>query len=204
MKKPGQKIVVMKMYRISFLRSFILLAITVVLSLFMSSSCSRKHPSTQNVAKHIILKHFKYPQLELLKVRFGSNVITPASDNTMKALSDEGLIKYEQADTIDPFCAMFLTEKGEKYVVGDYDGEGFIHIRLAEKRFVEVTYTILSEDSKEVTVEYTWKYANLTPFGKYLKVKSGERTINDNELHTEKIEMFLNNGEWGIERMYEQ
>ena len=194
------------MNRVSFLRSFILLALIAVLSLFMVLSCTSKHTLTQNVAKKIILKHFKYPEFELVKVRFGSEVIIPASDSTMKALADEGLIKYEQVDTINSFCTMFLTEKGEKYVVGDYDEEGFIYIRLAEKQFVEVTRIILSEDSKEATVEYTWKYANLTPFGKYWEVESGgiERKISENELHTEKIEMFLNKGEWDVERVYEE
>lgn len=189
-----------------FIRRSIWLSLTLLLSLCMVWSCTRNHTSIQHVATNLIIKHSGYPQLEVLKVRFGSGVIIPASDHTMKLLADEGLIKYEPLETMETVCNMFLTEKGEKYVVGDYDGEGFIHLILAEKQFLGVTRIIDFEDNKKATVEYTWQYGNLTPFGKYWKVKSGEmeRNMIDNERHAEKIEMVFNEGEWCIKRVYEQ
>jgi hypothetical protein len=114
-------------------------------------------------------------------------------NDLLDPLAKEGLIIYNchPGGEID----VFATEKGRKYVSGRIrdDRYDMVNIKVAEKQFLEVT-SILPEDGTKAQVEYTWKFANITPFGKYMKSKKWKST----EFKKERIQMCLYDDGWKV------
>jgi len=152
-------------------KGFILLTLSIFIAL--SLGCAQKKLTSEK-AKSIIIEHSKFPKPVHLGFMAGKNAYSYRNEREKQKkindlfdpLAKEGLITYNSHPEGD--IDVFFTEKGIKYVTGKYrdDRHDIINIKVCEKQFVEVT-DISSEDGTKAQVEYTWKYDNITPFGKY-------------------------------------
>ena len=186
------------------LRSILLAIISILsLSIVFSFGCAKQKTLTTDEAKSIIIKQSKYPQIALAGIRIGPSVQIPFLATDMKAYLEEGLITSQEAGSAGGRYNVSFTEEGKKYTVSEVDMGGFVDIKLADKQFVEVTKITPSKDYKEATIEHTWKYDNITPFGKYWKRELKNEQINGDELHTGKVIIGCNNNEWTVTRVLE-
>ena len=76
-------------------------------------------------------------------------------------------------------------------------------IKLADKEFLEVTGILLSEDKTRAQVDYTWRYTNITPFGKHWGEELGGKQwegkrISTEDVHKESARMILDDDGWRI------
>lgn len=188
-------------------KRFILLTLSIFIAL--SLGCAQKKLTSEK-AKSIIIEHLKHQKPVYQGFVAGKNAYTYRNEREKQKkindlfdpLAKEGLITYNchPGGKID----VFFTEKGRKYVISDLKissygygigGYDMTSIKVAEKQFVEVT-DILSEDGTRAQVEYTWKFGNITPFGKYLQSEKWKST----ELKEERIQMCLYDDGWGVKK----
>ncbi len=181
-------------------KSFILLTLSIPIALNVGFAQKKL---TNEKAKSIIIEHFKYPQPVYKGMMVGKHAYSYGKsrerqkqkkiNDLLEPLAKEGLITYisHPEGAID----VFATEKGRQF----YDAKirdgayATVNIKVAEKQFLEVV-SILPEDGTKAQVEYTWRYGNITPFGKHLE---GERW-KSTEHKKEKIQMCLYDDGWRV------
>jgi len=156
-------------------------------------------------AKNIIIKHFKYPQPAEEKLMIGV-AIGLREDNLQEKsiyenLAKEGLIEMKPLK-LGQFYEVSLTEKGKQYLVEE-EGQKkvrLVRVKVAEKQFVKVTRISFSEEKTEAAVSFTWKYVNITPFGKHLKEPNrvSEAKFDESTLHTEKVILLQHADGWKV------
>lgn len=180
-------------------KSFILLTLSIPIAL--NVGCAQKK-LTNEKAKSIIIEHFKYPQPVYQGMMAGKKAYGYGKNkerqkqkinDLLEPLAKEGLITYisHPGGDID----IFATEKGRQYVDGAIRNDRYdtVNIKVAEKQFLEVV-SILPEDGTKAQVEYTWRYGNITPFGKHMKSERWKST----EHKKEKIQMCLYDDGWRV------
>jgi hypothetical protein len=181
-------------------KRFILLILSVFIAL--SLGCAREKLTSEK-AKSIIIEHFKYPQPVYKGLSAGKNAYyyrkNQESEKQKKIndlfdpLAKEGLITYNSHPS--GYIDVFATEKGREYVSGRIreDRYDMVNIKVAEKHFFKVT-SISPGDGTKAQVEYTWKFGNITPFGKYMKSEKWKNTA----LKKEKVQMCLYDDGWKV------
>lgn len=186
--------------------------VAALVSITFISGCSKG--LSQDQAKEIIIQHFKYPIPITHELSIGSKILTNGlSPKWLESLKQEGLIDYtyHEAWGVNHIVSVSLTDKGKAYVAGDIKtrerpnaGQQYVEVKFAEKQFVEITGIKASGDRKEVTVEYAWKYGNLTPFSKGWRNESligalvGNKSLVAEKIHKAEVHMSLYNGGWRI------
>lgn len=181
-------------------------------------SCGKKLEKEE--AKEVILKKINFPQVMTNRlqhgqidycVNFGGTDIS-AENNlaaqkliTFKYLGNKG---GDMFNLMTYACYnLELTEEGKKYNNGgdwtDNDGRHYYNMRVAEKVFGEVTdlHEIKVNGERAYNVEYTWKYANITPFQEFCHLRNSNSTsYSEGQTFREKVKMVYYDGTgWRIE-----
>jgi hypothetical protein len=182
-------------------KSFIFILLTLSIPIALNVGCAQKK-LTNEKAKSIIIEHFKYPQPVYQGMMAGKTAYSywknkerqkQKINDLLEPLAKEGLITYisHPGGDID----VFVTEKGRQYVDGEIRDDRYAtaSIKIAEKQFLEVV-SILPEDGTKAQVEYTWRFGNITPFGKHMKSKKWKST----EPKKEKIQICLHDDGWRV------
>jgi hypothetical protein len=177
---------------------------TILASIISMLGCS--NDLSRDKAREIIIKSLNYPIPATEPLDIGSKISADQMKLTwLESLKNEGLISYTyHGQNFMKFhvVSVSLTDKGMKYVLGgiylpDFPawspGLKYVNVKIAEKQFVEVTGIRLSGNKNEAVVEYTWKYANFTPFAK------GDLAGYDkNKTYKEAVNMQLYDDGWRI------
>ncbi len=177
----------------TLLKSIALIAI--LLSLF---SCGNK--MTREKAKDLITKNYNLPftlteKLQHGEINYsrnfgGSNI---SAENT---LAEQKLITFtyqgEKRDMFFSYASYFLdlTPEGQKYKTGetsDNEGRQFYLVKVADKVLVDVTGILEINDGKAAQVDYTWKYDNITPFGKAFSLRNQQLNQSDEFMSNRKV-----------------
>jgi hypothetical protein len=210
----NQKIRNQNIYSLSF-RLFLLSALSMIL--VFSVGCS-KNELSRDKAKDIIVKQLRFPIIKSGELRFGSKTTPNLHLEALEAMAREGVISYKHLG--EKFLSgdevsVSLTEEGKKYAIGDaeviktgtFAGANLVKVKLCEQQFVEVTGIALSEGKKEAEVDFTWKYSNVTPFGKNweergfggsFSLSSSKKEFTDGKLNPEKVHMKLYDDGWRL------
>jgi hypothetical protein len=85
-------------------------------------------------------------------------------DDGLLSMRWEGIVRHPLGMLV-PVVLVELTEKGKSDAAGT-PNSGFIGIKMCEQQFDRITGIEISNNDTAAKVEYTWKLANLTPFGK--------------------------------------
>jgi hypothetical protein len=186
--------------------------ITVLASIILISGCSKD--LSRDKAREIIINHFKYPIPVTKELDIGTKIMAnQMSPKWLESLKHDGLIDYiyHQPFGLNHVVSVSLTDKGKKYVIADRGtrgwpnaGQKFVNVKFAEKQFVEITGIRTSGDKKEAVVEYTWKYANLSPFSKGWKDESlfgalaGSAGYDEKKTYKEEVYLVLYDDGWRI------
>lgn len=146
----------------------------LLMSIFFFSSCSNK--LTRDKAEQLITQKFNLPETITEKLRYGDVYydVNPklALENY---LVEHKLITFLYIENVrrNMFWAerrykLDLTQEGQKYVktsTSNSDGNPIYLIKVADRVFGEITGIKEIEEGKRAEVEFTLKYANITPFG---------------------------------------
>lgn len=199
-----------------FLKSLALIAI-----LFSLLSCGNK--MTRDKAKELITKKYNLPFTETEKLQHGdinySKNFGGSNISIEKTLAEQKLISFTyQGDKRDMFFKyasyhLELTPEGQKYKTGetsDNEGRQFYLVKVADQVFVDVTGILEINDGKAAQVDYTWKYDNITPFGKAFSLRnqqinkadqfmSSRKVYNEGQTFSNKVMMVKYDDGWRIQ-----
>jgi len=199
------------------------LKITVIVSfgILLLVGCSSKD-LTRSKAAAIITRELHFPQPVALDIKLGRLAVGELTfdrfvgDNSFyKKASDQGLLTmaWQGTQTTNAFfvethglVTLELTDQGRKLMIGNEvpaSGQGMGYtpkhaaIKLCEKEFDDVTgITALGPALGNIsTVEYQWKFGNLTPLG-----KAEAATCGSLEPHKESVAMQLYDDGWRLTR----
>lgn len=158
------------------------LKITKVLTLIISSIfilCSCSNKLDRDTAMELIIEKYDLPVTVTDKL---INGMQGYSQNTQIIFSNDLVQKKLITFTFDrtepwglgyhSFYDLKLTSEGQKYLVGESNFNGFpvYLMKVAETVFGEITGMKELNDGKLFEVEYTLKYANVTPFGEAFSI----------------------------------
>lgn len=168
----------------------LIIGLVSCVSLLSLISCSKK--LDREKAKELIIQKYQFPSIATEKLQYGEiNYMTSLGGSNISAeqsLANQNLIIFSyQGDKRDMFFSyktyyLELTPEGEKYLVGDtIDNEGrkFYIVKAAERMFIEITGILQKKDDNTARSEFTWKYINITPFGKAISLKNEQLNQSD-------------------------
>ncbi len=209
--------------QLKFFKSLVFIAILI--SFF---SCGNK--MTREKAKDLICKRYNLPFLETEKLQHGKVLYSMNFGGTNisaeKSLAEQKLISFtyrgvERRDAIMrgdrgySYAAyvLELTPEGQKYKTGetsDNQGNKFYLVKAAEKVFIDVTGILEINDGKAAQVDYTWKYDNITPFGRAFSLRNqqlnqsdqfmnGRKVYNEGQIFSNKVMMVKYDDGWRIQ-----
>lgn len=153
-------------------RLFQLVAFAAILLSFFS--CGNK--LTREKAKELITQKYNLPSSVSEKLQHGEINYSGGSDISAEStLAKQKLITFnyqgEKRDFFFTYASYFLdlTPEGQQYKTGETsnnEGTQFFLVKVAEKMFVDVTGILEINNGRAAQVDYTWKYSNITPFGR--------------------------------------
>lgn len=191
--------------------------ISVVLILVVSFGigCNSKKPTREDAGFFI-----KGTFLAEGEVVDDLKMVTEEQDlSKFEALAQEGVIQYskQQAFITLPngkkilskagwLLDIGMTKEGEKYAKGinstlEESSVQYVTVKLAKKEFLEVTGIRFLEGDRQGIAEYTWRYVNITPFGKHWGEELGgsawkDKRISTDEIHADSVQMLLYDDGW--------
>ena len=153
---------------------------------FVFTGCGSKE-LTRSRAAEIIAKNIHFPEVITGQVRLGHlsteetsfEKFTSANPGGIwyKILSEKGQLSLSWQGISKSTSGVYtvnwgnvfvvLNPSGTKYQLGPEQDDAtgkYINVKLCDKQFDEVT-GITAIDQSNATVEYKWKFENLTPFG---------------------------------------
>jgi len=190
---------------------FAFIALVVLLN-----ACSNK--MTREKAKEIISQKYEFPSTVTEEFPYGEvNYDKVAQIEAEKFLQRENLITLDyKGKAMNTFSRAVVydlqfTSKGKNYVIGqntNKHGRSFYTVKVADRIFVDINGIRELSNGKSVQVEFSWKYENVTPFGKAMNLENSKRGsfekvfirhYNDSEIHTKTVMMVLYDDGWRIQ-----
>ena len=159
---------------------------------------------SRSKAQNLIIKYLDlHPFMGEYTIRIGSDAFlsggdgksnvsgTPVIKDWLIEWASQGLLRCTFKSTkYSNLVNISLTDEGKKYVIPNHPGSQDVHIKFADKEFVQIVGIKLAAGNKEADVEYTWKFSKSTPFvGRELS----------SELNKEHAKFALYDDGWRIE-----
>ena len=151
----------MTMARIStrFLTPSLRILTSLSVSVLLAAACGGVPDKlSRRAAERMIREHEEFP------VRVHGDLYNLRHVD-LKRLQDNGLVGFTwRSAWFGSLASVEFTDDGRLYVLGE--GPRSAVVKLCDKEFVAVTGIVPFEYGvKGATVEYTYKYTNITPFG---------------------------------------
>lgn len=180
----------------------------ILLSIY---SCGNK--LTRENAKELIVQKFNLPFSVSEKLQHGEINYMGGSDISAEStLAKQKLITFtyqgDKRDFFFTYASYFLelTPEGQQYKTGETtnnEGTQFYLFKVAEKVFVDVTGILEINNGKAAQVDYTWKYINITPFGKAFNFRNQQLNkpalYNEGQTFSNKILIVQYDDGWRIQ-----
>lgn len=150
-------------------------------------SCSKN--LNRDIAADLIRKKYKLPAAVTEEIQIGTvNLMRNfggANTTTYEALANAGIITFKfvgkRSDAFFKYSTyeIELLPKGEQFVKGSRVGERGEVLKsmfVGEWDLAEVTGINETVPEQKATVEYTWRYSNVTPVG--IAIGEGNKALN--------------------------
>lgn len=178
------------------------LSVVIMLSLLLALfGCGSRHLD-RDQAKQMILERMKSSPAITAEFHTGkqSSIAFRGDSGFVKALVNKGMMSYTYLGQERWNFWMFdvydieLTAEGLKYKVGEtreqssqsgpYNSQiTYSHMRMADQVFVAITGIRESKGGESAQVDFTWKYANITPFGEVGPLHYSRRDYSTDKVH---------------------
>lgn len=198
-----------------------LFALVAILFSFFSCNGTCNGPLEEKKAKQLISQKFNFPSTVTEELPYGevkySTFAGPPNLFAEKYLAEQKLITFNyirRGEDLLPYDLYYLdlTPEGQKYITvdtSDNEGKRFYLVKVADKVLVGGT-RIFQPSGVTAEVDYTWKYDNITPFGKAFSLRNRQISIldlisdrpvyDDGQIFSKKVKIFKYNTGWQIQQ----